>query len=131
MSDGIAGGGRSPPARALKCASPAVPLRALWLARADAPPLVGLPFPAAIEKMCIAFTPLPAPLLTVGSVTEATVLPGSSGTDAKYTLTGCCVCVLLAKFQLDVLVAIWSPLTAALLNQSAMEMLYGWVLPSV
>jgi hypothetical protein len=32
--------------------------------------------------MCIAFTPFPTPLLTVGSVTDATVLPWSNGTEA-------------------------------------------------
>jgi hypothetical protein len=32
--------------------------------------------------MCIALTPFPIPLLTVGSVTDFTVLPDSSGTDA-------------------------------------------------
>ena len=46
-----------------------------------------MPFPIAIAKMCIAVVP-PAPLST-GSVTEETVLPCSSGSDAKYTLTGC------------------------------------------
>ena len=97
----------------------------------DAAPPVGVPFPVAIEKMCIALMLFPTPLPTVGSVTDATVLFGSSATDAKYTLTGCGVCVLLAKFQLVVVVAIWSPLTAALLYQSAIEMLYGWVVPSV
>ena len=50
-------------------------------------PIVGVPFPVAIAKMCIAVVP-PAPVRT-GSVTEETVLAGSSGTDAKYTLTGC------------------------------------------
>ena len=47
------------------------------------PPLVGVPEPMAIAKMCIALTPFPVPVLTVGSVTDATVLPGSSGTEAK------------------------------------------------
>jgi hypothetical protein len=47
------------------------------------PPLVGVPEPIAIAKMCIALTLFPTPVLTVGSVTDATVLPGSSGTDAK------------------------------------------------
>ena len=46
-------------------------------------------------------------------------------------LTGWVVCVVLEKFQLVVVVAIWSPATAALLNQSAMTRLYDWVLPSV
>ena len=46
-------------------------------------------------------------------------------------LTGCAVCVLLEEFQLVVVVAIWSPATGALLYQSAMAMLYDWVLPSV
>jgi hypothetical protein len=45
--------------------------------------MVGVPEPVAIAKMCMAVTPLPAPLLTVGSVTDATVLPLSSGTEAK------------------------------------------------
>lgn len=114
----------------MKCASRRV-LLAFAAVAEDDPPLVGVPFPAAIEKMCIALMPFPTPLPTVGSVTDLTVLPGSSGTEAKYTLTGCLVCVVLAKFQLDVVVAISSPLTGALLNQSAIEMLYGWVLPSV
>jgi hypothetical protein len=92
---------------------------------------VGVPFPVAIAKMCMAVTPFPTPLLTVGSVTDATVLPACSGTDAKYTLTGCGVCVLLEKFQLDVVVAMWSPETGALLYQSAMARLNDWVLPSV
>jgi hypothetical protein len=39
--------------------------------------------------------------------------------------------VLLDEFQLEVVVAIWSPATAALLYQSDIEMLYVWVLPSV
>ena len=47
------------------------------------PPLVGVPEPIAIAKMCIALTSFPTPVLTVGSVTDETVLPGSSGTDAK------------------------------------------------
>jgi hypothetical protein len=47
------------------------------------PPLVGVSEPIAIAKMCIAFTPFPTPVLTVGSVTDATLFPGSSGTDAK------------------------------------------------
>jgi len=46
-------------------------------------PMVGVPDPIAIEKTCSAVIPLPAPALTVGSVTEATVLPAASGTDAK------------------------------------------------
>jgi hypothetical protein len=45
--------------------------------------LVGVPEPIAIEKTCSAVVPLPAPALTVGSVTDATVLPACSGTDAK------------------------------------------------
>ena len=47
------------------------------------PPIVGVPDPIAIEKTCSAVMPLPALALTVGSVTDATVLPASSGTDAK------------------------------------------------
>jgi hypothetical protein len=47
------------------------------------PPIVGVPDPIAIAKTCSAVIPLPAPALTVGSVTEATVLPACSGTDAK------------------------------------------------
>src|ERR1700733_15472650 len=43
---------------------------------------VTVPDPVAIAKMCMAFTPFPAPLLTVGRVTDATVLPLSSGTAA-------------------------------------------------
>jgi hypothetical protein len=46
-------------------------------------PIVGVPDPIAIAKTCSAVIPLPAPALTVGSVTEATVLPACSGTDAK------------------------------------------------
>ena len=46
-------------------------------------PMVGVPDPTAIAKTCNAVIPLPAPALTVGSVTEATVLPACSGTDAK------------------------------------------------
>ena len=46
-------------------------------------PPVGVPDPIAIAKMCIALTPLPAVALTVGSVTDATVLPACSGTEAK------------------------------------------------
>jgi hypothetical protein len=46
-------------------------------------PMVGGPDPIAIAKTCSAVIPLPAPALTVGSVTEATVLPAASGTDAK------------------------------------------------
>ena len=46
-------------------------------------PPVGVPDPIAIEKMCIAVMPLPTVALTVGSVTDATVLPACSGTDAK------------------------------------------------
>ena len=46
-------------------------------------PMVGVPDPVAIAKTCNAVIPLPAPALTVGSVTEATVLPACSGTDAK------------------------------------------------
>jgi hypothetical protein len=36
-----------------------------------------------LDGMCIALMPLPAVALTVGSVTDATVLPACSGTDAK------------------------------------------------
>jgi hypothetical protein len=46
-------------------------------------PLVGVPEPTAMAKMCMALIPFPTPLLTVGSVTEATVFPASSGTEAK------------------------------------------------
>ena len=46
-------------------------------------PMVGVPDPVAIAKTCSAVIPLPTPALTVGSVTEATVLPACSGTDAK------------------------------------------------
>jgi hypothetical protein len=46
-------------------------------------PIVGVPDPIAIAKTCSAVIPLPTPALTVGSVTEATVLPACSGTDAK------------------------------------------------
>ncbi len=35
-----------------------------------------------MAKMCMAFTPFPTPLLIVGRVTDATVLPLSSGTEA-------------------------------------------------
>jgi hypothetical protein len=38
-------------------------------------PMVGVPDPIAIAKTCSAVIPLPTPALTVGSVTEATVLP--------------------------------------------------------
>jgi hypothetical protein len=58
---------------------PAGPRRA-W---AGAQPPVGVPAPIAIAKMCSAVIPLPTPALTVGSVTDATVLPACSGTDAK------------------------------------------------
>lgn len=92
---------------------------------------VGVPEPTAIAKMCIAFTPLPALLLTVGRVTDATVLPASKGTEEKYTLTGCAVWVLLVEFQLDVVAAVWPPLVGALLYQSAMLRLNDWVVPSV
>ena len=44
-------------------------------------PVVGVPVPVAIAKMCIAVVP-PAPD-RIGSVTEATVLPWASGTEAK------------------------------------------------
>lgn len=47
------------------------------------PPLVGVLEPIAIAKMCIALTPFATPVLTVGSVTDTTVLAGSSGTEAK------------------------------------------------
>jgi hypothetical protein len=50
-------------------------------------PVVGVPVPIAIAKMCMAVVP-PAPA-TVGSVTDVTRLPGFSGTEAKYALTGC------------------------------------------
>jgi hypothetical protein len=46
-------------------------------------PMVGVPDPIAIAKTCSAVMPSPTPALTVGSVTEATVLPAASGTDAK------------------------------------------------
>ena len=46
-------------------------------------PPVGVPDPIAIAKMCSAVIPFPTPALTVGSVTDATVLPACSGTDAK------------------------------------------------
>lgn len=46
-------------------------------------PAVGVPDPIAIANTCIAVTPLPALALTVGSVTDATVLPACSGTDEK------------------------------------------------
>jgi hypothetical protein len=46
-------------------------------------PIVGVPDPIAIAKTCSAVIPLPTPALTVGRVTEATVLPACSGTDAK------------------------------------------------
>ena len=46
-------------------------------------PIVGVPDPIAIANTCSAVIPLPTPALTVGSVTEATVLPACSGTDAK------------------------------------------------
>jgi hypothetical protein len=52
-------------------------------------PLVGVPDPTAIAKMCIALTPFPIPLLIVGSVTDFTVLPDSSGTDAQPGAPGC------------------------------------------
>ena len=48
-----------------------------------------------------------------GSVTDETVLPCSSGTDAKYTLTGCGPIGLLWKFQLDVVVTSWLPTAGA------------------
>ena len=88
-----------------RCPRPAAPLRR---ARADArrrqavgntacrrgagavrsmaryqPPIVGVPVPTATANTCSAVIPLPALALTVGSVTEATVLPAASGTDAK------------------------------------------------
>ncbi len=91
---------------------------------------MGVPEPMAIAKMCIAVMPFPTPALTVGSVTDATFLPACSGTDAKYTLTGCGVCVLLEKFQLEVVVATSSPATAALLYQSDMTRLNDWAVPS-
>jgi hypothetical protein len=50
---------------------------------AGAQPPTGVPDPIAIAKMCRAVIPLPTPALTVGSVTDATVLPACSGTDAK------------------------------------------------
>jgi hypothetical protein len=46
-------------------------------------PLVGVPDPTATANTCSAVIPLPALALTVGSVTDATVLPAASGTDAK------------------------------------------------
>jgi hypothetical protein len=46
-------------------------------------------------------------------------------------LTGWAVCVLLEKFQLEVVAATSSPETAALLYQSAMLRLNVCVLPSV
>src|SRR5215469_8748164 len=63
-------------------------------------PVVGVPVPRAIAKMCIAVAPPPPD--SVGSVTEVTCLPDSTGTDAKYKLTGCGPIGLLSKFQLDV-----------------------------
>src|SRR5580704_6514840 len=48
---------------------------------ANGAPVVGVPFPIAIAQMCIAVVP-PA-FATTGSVTDCTVLLGSSGTDAK------------------------------------------------
>ena len=66
-----------------------------------------MPFPVAIAKMCMAVVP-PAPC-TVGRVTDDTCLPACSGTDAKYTDTGCGPSGLLWKFQLDVVVSSWSP----------------------
>jgi hypothetical protein len=36
-----------------------------------------------MEKMCIAVVPRTTPLLTAGSVTDRTVLPACSGTDAE------------------------------------------------
>jgi hypothetical protein len=47
------------------------------------PVLVGVPEPIAAAKICNAVIPFPALALTVGSVTDATVLPACSGTDAK------------------------------------------------
>ena len=46
-------------------------------------PPVGVPDPIAIAKMCIAVMPLPTVALTVGNVTDATVLPACSGTEEK------------------------------------------------
>ncbi len=71
----------------------------------------------------------PAPV-SVGRVTEVTCLPGRSGTEAKYTLTGCAPSELLWKFQLDVVVSNWSPTAGLLANQSAMLRLKDWLVPS-
>ena len=60
--------------------SPAAGTRALSRCQ---PPVVGVPDPIAIAKTCSALISSPALALTVGSVTDATVLPASSGTDAK------------------------------------------------
>lgn len=51
--------------------------------RAGTYPPVGVPDPIAIEKMCIAVMPFPTEALTVGSVTDAIVLPAARGTEAK------------------------------------------------
>ncbi len=67
----------------------------------------------------------------MGSVTEATVLPLASGTDAKYRLTGCAPRELVWKFQLDVVVSNWFPTAGALAYQSAMFSEVEVVLPSV
>src|ERR1700722_10792993 len=81
-------------------------------------PVVGVPDPMAIAKMCIAVVPPAA--LSVGKVTEVTRLPGRSGTEAKYTLTGCGPSGLLWKFQLDVVVSSVLPTAGLLAYQSAM-----------
>src|SRR5580698_84690 len=91
-------------------------------------PVVGVPVPVAMAKMCIAVVP-PAPL-RMGSVTDATRLPGSSGTEAKYTLTGWAPMGLLWKFQLDVVVRSWSPTAGLLAYQSATFRLKDLLLPS-
>ncbi len=70
-------------------------------------PFVGVPDPVAIAKMCMAVVPPAA--ASVGSVTDATVLALSSGTEAKYTLTGWAPRGLLWKFQLEVVVTSWFP----------------------
>jgi hypothetical protein len=82
-----------------------------------------------MAKMCIAV--VPPPLLRVGSVTDATVFPLASGTEAKYRLTGCAPRGLLWKFQLDVVVRSWFPTAGALAYQSAMLSVVEVVLPSV
>ena len=63
-------------------------------------------------------------------MTEVTCLPGCSGTEAKYTLTGCGPIGLLWKFQLEVVVSSWSPTAGLLAYQSAMFRLKDWLVPS-